>query len=66
MNIYVCKCDYRGYDTYDGFVVVAESEENAKEISIKKGLDKKTLSIKLVGITHLYEEQVLLGSFNAG
>jgi hypothetical protein len=80
MNIYyLYQNDVTGYDTYDSCVVVAENENEAKEIHpawyATFGEDRRTWTddINKVGIDYLgkyegdnTEAQVICASFNAG
>ena len=60
-----------GYDTYDAFVVCAESKEKAKLI-IKLEDDSWVTDIKYIKVKYLGEADasikkgVILGSFNSG
>ena len=64
----------RGYDTYDSCVVIAPTEEKAKEISIRE-LNRYSskcwvnnpnlIKAELIGGSSL-PEQLVLSSFNAG
>ena len=41
MNIYLLKCEYQGGSTYDGFVVAASSEAEARQLAqVKCGHDE--------------------------
>lgn len=70
-NIYLLETDSSMmYDYYDAHVVIAETEERARELcphadegDIWK--DPEIATIKLLGRTVL-DEQVVLSSFNAG
>ena len=63
-----------GYDTYDACIVIAPTEERAKELSIDKvselsgshwPKDPSKIDIELIGGSSL-GEQIILASYNAG
>ena len=76
MNIYLINRSDHGYDEYEGFVVVAESDVEALDfVNIKYNVgyyptfpDIGTKSVKLIGIASpAYKEiTVIISSFNAG
>ena len=76
MNIYLINRSDHGYDEYDGFVVVAESDVEALDfVNIKYNVgyyptfpDIGTKSVKLIGIASpAYKEiTVIISSFKAG
>lgn len=77
MNIYlVSQSVNNDYDTYDAMVVIAETEERAKELTIKEHpyesyfnswASYEHLTCELVGIAlEGSEEKIILESFNAG
>ena len=73
MQIYLIEQNVlNDYDTYDSMVVIANTEQEAIELSIKQcgywgGDDLSKYEIQTVGIAFLDQEKgVLLNSFNAG
>ena len=66
--------EHSGYDTYDSCVVIAPTEERAKELSIEKFCeyddyawtkDPNKIEAELIGGSAL-SERIILASFNAG
>lgn len=68
-----------GYDTFDAFVVIADSEEQARNIHPKgidatwddhswcpKHLVDSKVHVRLIGITHKQDVEIICKSFNAG
>ena len=77
MNIYlVSQSANNDYDTYDSMVVIAETEERAKELTIREHpyesyfntwASYDDLTCELVGFAFKgSEEKIILESFNAG
>ena len=73
MNIYIIKrTDAIGWDEYEGFVVVAKNEQEAREIASKEAADEG----EDIWFNHAYTRcevvdtlvgpRVVLSSFNAG
>jgi bifunctional ADP-heptose synthase (sugar kinase/adenylyltransferase) len=79
-NIYLLTLKDYDYDEYDGWVVIAdneeevlelcnicETEEEAKKACWGDNLYKGNIKeIKLIGTTEIEESKILLGSYNAG
>ena len=66
--------EHRGYDTFDSCVVIASTEDSAKELSIRILCkyddevwcsDPDKIKAELIGCSNL-SEQLVLSSFNAG
>jgi hypothetical protein len=60
-----------GYDEYDSFVVIAESEEEARKVAYEETDDQKNFLVAPVdqlGTANSQQESAtpVLGSFNAG
>ncbi len=76
MNLYLLtQTDNRGYDTYDGLVVAAEDEQQAKLITPEYGDfgyrawadSPQSVTVKYLGEAKEDTQQgVILASFNAG
>lgn len=62
-NIYEVTTSDRGYDTYDSFVVIAESKKEVIEM-----LDNRAniSTINLIGVSNEFKSRIVLSSFNAG
>ncbi|HEU5187926.1 MAG TPA: hypothetical protein VFT87_05505 [Candidatus Saccharimonadales bacterium] len=74
MNIYLV--ERKGdpdWDEYFGFVVIAESEEHAKQITFKEhdpdyefsGWTRE-VNVEDIGISHREQPRIVQGSFNSG
>jgi hypothetical protein len=76
MNLYLVERDDWGYDEYDGFVVAANTEEEAMALINKEHDPERNFSdwpnvgnktIEKIGTTDSYTEpEIILDSFNAG
>lgn len=81
MKIYLIKLIEHDYDEYDSWIVIAKNRDNVAKIvgcdkhkeELKKGIYsgrneylENIESITYIGETKIKEEQILLGSFNAG
>lgn len=74
--IYLVEQDYTcGYDTYDSFVVICDSEEEARYTHPNGRRDgcccpdhliDREVKVTRLGITHKQEKQIVCSSFNAG
>jgi len=60
--IYDVETNDSGYDTYDGFVVIAESESDVRKRITNANVGKVTK----IGRSYENKERVVLASFNAG
>ena len=78
-NIYLLTLKDWGYDEYEGWVVIAENEEEVislceiyktEEEARKVGFDNQfianILQIKLIGTAEQEESEIVLSSFHAG
>ena len=72
MYIYLLETEEGGWDSYDGHVVIAHSEDEARRIcpiADEGGVwtERKLSTCKIIGSTIIYDEPtVILSSFNAG
>ncbi len=72
MKIYLLKAVNRvGYDEYDGFVVAAENETEARQIANDNSADdcriwNDPLKVRCERLKHTLAKGLILGSFNAG
>lgn len=76
MNIYLINRDDYGYDEFEGFVMAANSEDEALEYlehkynhreNYNEWPNKGNKTAELVGTTERYSEiTIILSSFNAG
>ena len=82
MNIYKVSREDYDYDEFNEFVVIAESEEDARNVhpsgNCNSWNDKpwnmswidiseiNTLKVELIGVTDREEVEVVVSSFNAG
>lgn len=78
--IYLVQQSYRrGYNTYDSFVIICDSEEEARnthpcpwhgiwddESWCPKHLVDREVDVTRLGITHKQEKEIVCKSFNAG
>lgn len=69
-NIYHLWIESSGYEEYDGFVVVSKDLESAKQFILSEYHDntlyswkRKEVKSRLIGTSHLKEEQVILESY---
>lgn len=64
--------DVVGYDSYDAFVIRAETEDNARRMAASRAADEgeytwlESDNSKCVSLSAEGEERIILGSFNAG
>ena len=70
-NIYLLSQSVnRGYDTYDSMIVVAESEETARNMKPTNNLDAwcypEDIQVELIGSANEPDQRIILTSFNAG
>ena len=69
MNIYLVEdiLPFNSYDTYDAFVIVCETEEEAKKhADAMTGMSSERCTATLIGTAFEGVSGVLLASFNAG
>ena len=67
MKLFKIWCDKLEYDTYDGIIIVAESEQQAlKHFQICSFDFAETPTIEEIKLDEINEPTVLLTSFNAG
>jgi hypothetical protein len=80
-KIYLIKLKEYGYDEYDGWIVIADNEEEVlklceiketeQEVSKKRCYESNRFKdnieeIKFLGNTKIKESQIVLSSYNAG
>ena len=63
MKIYYIWVDEYDYDEHDSYVVVAENEDKAKNLT---SLVNSDAHIKEIGIPHEHRERIVCDSYNAG
>jgi len=78
MNLYYVSQEYDGYETYDGFVVACETEEDARNTHPQEGRvfgkdcftwcqTPSEVDVKFIGVAgEETKKGVILASFNAG
>lgn len=80
--IYLVEQGYRrGYDTYDSFVVICDSEDEARNTNpcrfsddnwsdvrswCPRNLVDKEVKVTKIGVTHKQDKEIVCRSFNAG
>ena len=74
-KLYLLKrMDSVGYDEYDGFVVAADTETEARDFAAKESADEGAgvwnsqldCSCTLLALSSKHSKGIVLGSFNAG
>lgn len=77
MNIYLLKRDNKvGYDEYDGFVIAANTEDEARQMAAEEAADEgkniwlspvsDDVRVVKIGINDYPNPEIILDSFNAG
>lgn len=68
MKFWLVTCNGYGYDEYDSFVIRADTSDRAKQLAEEeqKEVGGKSQNWTIVELTISGEEEIILGSFNAG
>ena len=69
MKLWLIKTEEYGYDDFDGFVIRAETEKQARDLALKESNQSVFADASRSSCVEIFAEgnsEIVLGSYNAG